>query len=223
MKILVVDDEKPLAEFLQKGLVEEGHAVDMAFDGNEGFHKATTDHYDLLILDWMMPGMEGIEVCQKLRDAGSDVLIILLTVHTQDEFVIKGFNAGANDYIRKPFSFKELQARIQALSRLKNTPKPLKLLVGDLEVDLISKKVMRGTKTLYLSNKEFSLLECLVRHKGRVVSKSEILKDVWDIDFDPQSNIVEVFINSLRKKVDDGFNPKLIQTVRGVGYSIDDI
>lgn len=223
MKILVVDDERPLAEFLQKGLVEEGHNVDMAFDGNEGFQKASTDHYDLLILDWMMPGMEGVEVCQKLRDAGSDVLIILLTVHTQDEYVIKGFNAGANDYIRKPFSFKELQARIQALSKLKNTPKPLKLLVGDLEVDLISKKVSRGTKTLYLSNKEFSLLECLVRHKGRVVSKSEILKDVWDIDFDPQSNIVEVFINSLRKKVDDGFNPKLIQTVRGVGYSIDDI
>ena len=223
MKILVVDDERPLAEFLQKGLVEEGHTVDMAFDGNEGFQKASTDHYDLLILDWMMPGMEGVEVCQKLRDAGSDVLIILLTVHTQDEYVIKGFNAGANDYIRKPFSFKELQARIQALSKLKNTPKPLKLLVGDLEVDLISKKVSRSTKTLYLSNKEFALLECLVRHKGRVVSKSEILKDVWDIDFDPQSNIVEVFINSLRKKVDDGFNPKLIQTVRGVGYSIDDI
>lgn len=223
MKILVVDDEKPLAEFLQKGLIEEGHSVDIAFDGNEGYQKASTDHYDLLILDWMMPGMEGNEVCQKLRDGGSDVLIILLTVHTQDEYAIKGFQSGANDYIRKPFSFKELQARIAALTKLKNTPKPLRLVVNDLEVDLISKKVTRNGKILYLSNKEFALLECLVRHKGRVVSKTEILKDVWDIDFDPQSNIVEVFINSLRKKVDDGFNPKLIQTVRGVGYSIDDL
>ncbi len=223
MKILVVDDEKPLAEFLQKGLSEEGHSVEVAFDGLEGFNKANADKFDLVILDWMMPGMEGVEVCQKLRQSQPELLIILLTVHTQDEYVIKGFNAGANDYVRKPFSFKELTARIQALTRLKNTPKPLKLIVGELEIDLIGKKVSRSNKAMYLSNKEFSLLECLVRHKGRVVSKSEILKEVWDIDFDPQSNIVEVFINSLRKKIDDGFTPKLIQTVRGVGYSIDDI
>lgn len=223
MKILVVDDEKPLAEFLKKGLIEEGHLVEMAHDGVEGLNKALKDHYDLVILDWMMPGMEGVEVCEKLRKEQPDVLIILLTVHTEDEYVLKGFTAGANDYIRKPFSIKELMARIQALARLKNSSAPLKLSVANMELDLLGKKVLRDGTNIYLSNKEFALLECLVRNKGRVVSKAEILKGVWDIDFDPQSNIVEVFINSLRKKIDDHFTPKLIQTVRGIGYSIDDL
>jgi len=222
MKILVVDDEKPLAEFLKKGLMEEGHSVEVANDGIDGYTRASRGGFDLVILDWMMPGMEGIEVCQKLRAEQETLLIILLTVHTQDEFVIRGFNAGANDYIRKPFSIQELLARITALSRLKNATKPFKLNAGNLELDLITKKVFREEKSIYLSNKEFALLEILVRNKARVVSKAEILKAVWDIDFDPQSNIVEVFINALRKKIDEGFPVKIIQTVRGIGYQIEE-
>ncbi|MCK6603140.1 MAG: response regulator transcription factor [Bacteroidetes bacterium] len=222
MKILVVDDEKPLAEFLKKGLMEEGHSVEVANDGIDGYTRASRGGFDLVILDWMMPGMEGIEVCQKLRAEQETLLIILLTVHTQDEFVIRGFNAGANDYIRKPFSIQELLARITALSRLKNATKPFKLSAGNLELDLITKKVFREEKSIYLSNKEFALLEILVRNKARVVSKAEILKAVWDIDFDPQSNIVEVFINALRKKIDEGFPVKIIQTVRGIGYQIEE-
>ncbi|MCA0447554.1 MAG: response regulator transcription factor [Bacteroidetes bacterium] len=222
MKILVVDDEKPLADFLKKGLAEEGHLVEIATDGIDGYTKASKENFDLVILDWMMPGMEGIEVCQKLRAEQSDILIILLTVHTQDEYVIRGFNAGANDYIRKPFSIQELIVRINALSRLKNSSKPFKLSAGALELDLITKKVLREDKSIYLSNKEFALLEILVRNKTRVVSKAEILKAVWDIDFDPQSNIVEVFINALRKKIDESFPVKIIQTVRGIGYQIEE-
>lgn len=223
MRILVVDDEKPLADFLRKGLIEEGHSVDVAHDGVEGYARASEERFDLVILDWMMPGLEGIEICQKLRSEQPELLIIMLTVHTQDSYAVRGFEAGANDYIRKPFSLKELVARIAALGKLKNATKTFKISAADLELDLVSKKVIRGEKSIYLSNKEFALLEILVTNKSKVVSKADILKAVWDIDFDPQSNIVEVFINSLRKKIDDGFPLKLIQTVRGVGYQIEEI
>lgn len=189
----------------------------------EGYARASEERFDLVILDWMMPGLEGIEICQKLRSEQPELLIIMLTVHTQDSYAVRGFEAGANDYIRKPFSLKELVARIAALGKLKNATKTFKISAADLELDLVSKKVLRGEKSIYLSNKEFSLLEILVTNKGKVVSKADILKAVWDIDFDPQSNIVEVFINSLRKKIDDGFPLKLIQTVRGVGYQIEEL
>lgn len=222
MRILVVEDERRLSNVIKKGLIEEGYAVDQAFDGEEGLYLAEAENYNLIILDLMLPKMDGIHVCQELRKHNNKTPIMMLTAKSTLEEKIKGLDSGADDYMTKPFAFLELRSRINALIRRSHQEVSPVLMVEDLEVDSIKRKVTRDGSQIELTPKEFSVLEFLLRHKGEVVSRTILIEHVWDYNFEGMSNVVDVIITSIRKKVDIKGKSKLIKTVHGIGYKIGD-
>ena len=217
MRILLVEDEKNVAAFIKKGLEEEAYTVDVAEDGPEGLLMATEANFDLIILDVMLPGMNGIELCKTLRAKGINKPILMLTAVDSVERKVEGLESGADDYLVKPFAFSELIARIKALLR-RTSDIVSELSLDDLRIDLLARRVYRGKREIILTHKEFSLLEYLLRNKDRILSRTQIIENVWGYDFTPGTNIVDVHIKSLREKVDAGFKRKLIHTVRGTGY-----
>lgn len=218
MRILLVEDDPDLAGFIQKGLREERFAVDLAHEGEEGLLMASTTPYDLLILDVMLPKLDGFTVCRRLRAAGNKTPILLLTARGTVDDRVTGLNIGADDYLTKPFAFAELLARIQALIRRSGPDQSPRLIVADLEVDPISHRVWRAGRELILTNKEYALLEYLLRNPDRVLTRTAIIEHVWDLHYDGMTNIVDVHIRALRTKVDREFSTPLIHTVRGIGY-----
>lgn len=224
MKILVVEDEAKVADFLKKGLEENGHSVDLAYDGWMGEKLALRNEYDILILDVIIPSVNGLELCRRIREKNQQVPILMLTALGTTEDKVAGFDVGADDYLVKPFEFAELLARIRALLKrntgLVQTSALLK--VADLELNIDKKTARRGNANIELTAKEFALLEYLMRNKGRVVSRADIAEKVWDITFDTGTNVVDVYINILRKKLDKNFDAKLIHTRIGLGYTLDD-
>jgi len=218
MKILVVEDEQKVANFLQKGLKEEQYVVDVAYDGPEGESLALENDYDLILLDVMMPGKDGVQVLESLRAKQIDTPVIMLTAKDMVVDKLKGFEAGCDDYIPKPFSFEELLARIRAVLRRRSQSASNILKFADLTLDLISHKVNRNGKDIELTAKEYSLMEYFMRNPNRVLTRTMITQHVWDYNFDSFTNVIDVYVNYLRNKVDRGFSQKLIHTVRGVGY-----
>ena len=225
MKILVVDDEVRIAEAIKQGLVQEGYAVDVEHDGEDGYNAARADEYDVIILDIMMPVMNGFEVAEKLRKDGNTTPILMLTAKDQSRDIVTGLDSGADDYLPKPFSFDVLTARVRALLRRPQEALSNVLSVDELRLDFASRVVERSGKPIHLSSKEFAILEYLLRNKGHIMSKNNIMSHVWDFDADILPNNVEVFINYLRGKVDKPFpgSRQLIETVRGFGYVIKDV
>ena len=222
MKILIVEDEPRIAKTIQEGLEQEGYAVDVCHDGEEGYDTASADEYDTIILDVMLPGMTGYEISRLLREDGDHTPILLLTAKDQPKDIVTGFDAGADDYLAKPFSFEVLLARIRSLLRRPQVVGSDVLEAQDLKMDTVRHEVTRGETRIDLSQKEYAILEYLLRNKGRVVSKNNIMSHVWDFDADILPNTVEVFIAYLRAKIDKPFaSPNLILTVRGVGYRIE--
>lgn len=223
MKILLIEDEHRIARAIREGLMDEGYAVDVEYDGEAGYNAASADEYDLILMDVMMPKMTGIEVCRQLRKDENHTPIILLTAKDQTEDIIKGLDSGADDYVAKPFSFEVLLARVRAILRRPHEKLAEVLTVDDLELDTVNRSVKRGGKTVQLTSKEFSILEYMLRNKNRVVSKSNIMTHVWDFDADILPNNVEVFVNYIRNKVDKPYKGRnLIETMRGFGYIIKD-
>lgn len=220
MKILLIEDEKKISNFIKKGLEEENYIVDTAFNGKEGFEIAVSAHYDLIIMDLMLPYINGFDLCKKLRESGVNTPILMLTVRDSVEDKVKGLDSGADDYLTKPFAFEELLARIRALLRKRNIVEKTILKIDDLEMDLISHKVKRAGKEINLTSKEYALLEYLLRNKGKIVTRTMIYQNVWDIGFDTETNVIDVFVNYLRKKIDANGSKKLIHTIRGKGYMI---
>ena len=218
MRILIVEDDPDLAGFIQKGLREERYAVDRAQEGEEGLLMARTTSYDLVILDVMLPKLDGLTVCRRLRAAGSKTPILLLTARGAVEDRVTGLNMGADDYLTKPFAFDELLARARALIRRGGVDQTPHLTVADLQIDPVTHRVRRAGRDITLTNKEYTLLEYLLRNPDRVLTRTAIIEHVWDIHYDGMTNIVDVHIRALRVKVDREFFPPLIQTVRGVGY-----
>ena len=218
MRILVIEDEKKIADFVKRGLKEEGYAVDVAYDGENGFFLAKTNDYDLILLDLMIPKMDGIALCKKLKEEKIFTPIIMLTAKTTVKDKVTGLDSGADDYLTKPFVFEELLARIRAILRKKEGKAPTVLQIDDLILDLLSHKVTRSGKEIPLTAKEYSLLEYLMRNSGNIVTRTMISEHVWDIDFDTFTNVIDVYINYLRNKIDSGYKKKLINTVRGRGY-----
>lgn len=224
MRILVVEDDHRIAQAIKTGLTQEDYAVDVAYDGEEGLNTALADDYDMIVMDVMMPGLDGIEVCRQLRKAGNHVPILLLTARSQAADIVMGLDAGADDYLPKPFSFDVLLARVRALLRRPADTLQTVLVADDLELDLSKRMVKRAGTDVQLSSKEYAILEYLLRSKGKIVSKDSIISHVWDFDADVLPNNVEVFITYLRNKIDKPFTASrpLIQTVRGFGYVIKD-
>lgn len=221
MRILVVEDEHRIAQAIKEGLEQESYAVDVVYDGEEGYNSASADEYDLVLLDVMLPSMDGFEVCQKLRADGNHTPILMLTAKDQNRDIIRGLDTGADDYLAKPFSFEVLLARVRALLRRPHDSTGEVLQAADLTLNPNTKEVKRAGKSISLSSKEYALLEYMLRNQNRVLSKNNIITHVWDFDADILPNTVEVFITYLRGKVDKPFNGQaLIQTVRGFGYKI---
>lgn len=223
MYVLLVEDERRLSQLVRRVLEEEGHTVDAAFDGDEGLALALDGSHDVIVLDIMLPGMNGVEVCRSLRRQKLDTPVLLLTALDTVEDKVRGLDAGADDYLPKPFAFQELLARVRALGRRKvQGRESSELAVDDLTLDLRRRRVRRAGKTIDLSPKEFSLLEYLMRNEGRVVTRTQILDHLWGYDHDSESNLVDVYVAYLRRKVDRGHNKPLIRTVRGIGYALGD-
>jgi heavy metal response regulator len=222
VRVLVVEDEPKIAAFLKRGLEENAYAVDVARDGEEGLAWAQAFPYDLIILDIMLPKLDGVTLCRRLRAEGNRANILMLTAKDDIEDRVAGLDAGADDYLVKPFAFRELLARLRALQRRGGEQRTTRLQVADLVLDLVSHQAMRGGRTIELTAKEFALLEFLMRHPNQTLSRTVIAEHVWDYDFYNQSNVVDVYIRYLRKKIDDPFDLKLIQTVRGMGYRLTD-
>lgn len=222
MRILVVEDEHRIAQAVKAGLEQESYAVDVAYDGEDGYNAATSEDYDLILLDVMLPSMNGHEVCKKLRADGKHTPVLMLTAKDQTRDVVNGLDSGADDYLAKPFSFEVLLARVRALLRRPHTTVADTLQVGSLSLNPSSKNIERAGKPISLSAKEYALLEYLMRNQGMVLSKNNIISHVWDFDADILPNTVEVFMAYLRAKIDKPFSkePALIQTVRGFGYKI---
>lgn len=220
MKILVVEDEERVALFIQKGLREEGHAVDTASDGEDGGFLAEVNDYDLIVLDIMLPKKNGISVCRELRDRGVNTPVLMLTARDSVEDRVRGLDAGADDYLVKPFAFEELLARVRALLRRQSDSKTPILVIGDLELNPISRSVTRNGKGVRLTTKEYALLEYMLRNPNKVLSRTLIGEHVWDMNFDPESNVIDVYVSHLRAKVDKGHETSLIHTMRGQGYMI---
>jgi DNA-binding response OmpR family regulator len=221
MYVLVVEDERRLAQLVRRVLEEEGHTVDLAHDGEEGLQMALEGTHDVVVLDIMLPVIDGIEVCRSLRRNRIDTPVLLLTALDGVDDRVRGLDAGADDYLPKPFAFQELMARLRALSRRKVQPRdPQELKVDDLTLDLRRRRAQRDGRQIELSPKEFSLLEFLMRNQGRVVTRTQILDHLWGYDFATDSNLVDVYVAYLRRKVDKGEKNRLIRTVRGVGYAL---
>ena len=222
MKILVVEDEPKTGDYLRQGLVEAGFVVDLARDGVDGLHFGETGDYDLAILDVMLPGLDGWEILRRLRRQGREMPVLFLTARDQVEDRVKGLELGADDYLVKPFSFAELLARVRTiLRRGRSTLEATTIRVADLELDLLRRRVTRAGRRIELTAKEFGLLELLMRRHGEVLPRSLIASQVWDVNFDSDTNVIEVAVRRLRAKVDEGFEPRLIQTVRGMGYVLE--
>ena len=223
MKILVVEDEPKTGDYLKQGLIESGFVVDLARDGVDGLHLGETEEYDLAILDVMLPRLDGWQVLAGIRRAGREMPVLFLTARNQVEDRVKGLELGADDYLVKPFAFAELLARVRTLMRRGGRGKePEQMRVADLELDLLRRRVTRGGRRIDLTGKEFSLLELLLRRRGEVLPRSLIASQVWDMNFDSDTNVIEVAVRRLRAKMDDGFELKLIRTVRGMGYVLED-
>jgi two-component system copper resistance phosphate regulon response regulator CusR len=222
MRILLVEDEKKVADIIARGLKAERYAVDVCHDGQQGWDTANAYNYDLIILDLMLPGLSGSEILERIRRKNSLVPILILTARDRTEDKVSNFELGADDYLTKPFAFAELLVRIKALLRRGPVNRSSVLRVGDLEIDRLSQKVKRAGKKIELTGKEYSLLEYLATHPGRVFSRTMIVEHVWDQSFQGLTNIVDVYVRHLREKLDDPFENKLLRTVRGVGYSLSD-
>jgi DNA-binding response OmpR family regulator len=220
MRILVAEDEKGVASFVKKGLESEHYVVDIAVEGEEARFMVQEFDYDLLILDLNLPGIDGLEVLRQVRAKKSSLPVLVLTARSRVEDRVKGLDRGADDYLTKPFSFSELSARVRALLRRSSRPSELNLAFEDLEIDRVERIVRRGGRRIDLTPKEFTLLEYLMRNAGHRVTRAMIIEHVWNFSFDTMTNVVDVYINYLRKKIDEDFPRKLIQTVRGVGYQL---
>jgi heavy metal response regulator len=221
MRILLVEDEPRMANVIAKGLREQSYAVDVAADGDAGLYQTSINDYDLIVLDVLLPHLDGFEVCRELRKRGNATPILMLTARAAINDRITGFDAGADDYLTKPFSFLELLARIRALLRRDTHLRPDVFQIEDLTVDSASHHVSRASRSIELTAKEYALLEYLASRQGQLVSRSDIATHVWDDSFDPFSNTIEVYINRLRKKIDDGHSTKLLHTRRGEGYILE--
>lgn len=222
MKILVVEDEKKVASFIKKGLEEEYYTIDLAYDGREGLKLALREEYDLMILDVMLPIKDGFTMVKDIRSEKIDTPILLLTAKDTTKDIVEGLDSGADDYLTKPFAFEELLARIRALLRRNEGRKSLRLGAGDLVLDTQSHKVTRSGQEITLTPKEYSILEYLLRNKNRVVSRTLLSEHVYDYHFDSDTNVIDVYINKLRNKIDKQFDTPLLHTIRGVGYIIKD-
>ena len=220
MRILVVEDELKMASLLRRGLTEEGHAVDLARTGDDALWMAGAAEYDAIVLDLMLPGVDGIEVCRRVRERGVWAPVLMLTARDAVEDRVAGLDVGADDYLPKPFSFAELLARIRALVRRGGTERPVVLEVGDLRLDPATRQVWRGRAEVRLSAKEFSLLEAFMRRPGLVLSRLQLLEHAWDYGYENRSNVIDVYIRYLRDKIDRPFGRDSIETVRGVGYRL---
>lgn len=222
MRILVVEDEHKIANSIKKGLEQESYAVDVAYDGESGFDLATTEDYDAIVLDLMLPKMDGLQICKKLREEQVHTPILMLTAKGQLDDKVEGLNAGADDYLVKPFAFVELLARVKALTRRQKKTLNTIMKVDDLTLNTLAFEVRRAGKEIKLSKKEFALLEHLMRHQGEILSKNQIINHVWNYDADILPNTVEVYMGYLRNKIDRPFKnkPALIHTIRGFGYKI---
>jgi heavy metal response regulator len=218
MRLLVVEDEKKVAHFIQKGLEEEGYVVETAFDGNEGLNLALQKEYRVIILDINLPGIDGLSVVRRLREERKSTPVLLLTVRATIEDKVLGLDQGADDYLAKPFAFQELVARIRALARRGGGAEMTELNIADLSLDPITRTARRGQETIELTAREYALLAYFMRNQGRVLSRTMIAENVWGYDFDTETNVIDVYVNYLRKKIDSGQETKLIHTVRGIGY-----
>jgi DNA-binding response OmpR family regulator len=222
MRALIVEDDRAIAEFVARGLREAGFAVDESPDGADGLEKALAEPYDVAIVDLMLPRRDGLSLIDELRRRGRTTPVLILSARRSVDDRVKGLQSGGDDYLTKPFAFAELLARVQALvRRATRAPEPTTLTLGDLTLDLLSRRVVRAGMPIELRPREFALLEYLLRHPGKVVSKTMILSHVWEYNFDPQTNIVDVLVSRLREKIDRPFERKLLRTVRGVGYILE--
>ncbi|WP_221800392.1 heavy metal response regulator transcription factor [Oceanobacter mangrovi] len=222
MRLLVVEDEKKTGDYLQQGLSEAGFVVALARNGLDGHHLAMTENFDLILLDVMLPDVDGWKICQSIRERGNDTPILFLTARDQVADRVRGLELGADDYLVKPFAFVELLARVRTLLRRGSRPVTNELSVADLTLDINKRTASRQGNRIPLTNREFTLLELLVNRKGEVLTRSLIASQVWDMNFDSDTNVIDVAIRRLRRKIDDPFEPKLIHTVRGMGYRLDD-
>lgn len=225
MRLLVIEDDKAISAYIAKGLQQKGHTVDCSFDGKDGLFLATTEPYDVLIVDRMLPQLDGLTIIKTLRGAGNLVPALILSSLGEVDDRVRGLQAGGDDYLVKPFAFAELQARIEALGRRgvqRDAARDTRLTARDLEMDLLARKVTRGGKVIELQAREFRLLEFLLQHKGQVVTRTMLLEHVWDYHFDPHNNVIDVHISRLRRKLDGESDQPLIRTVRGAGYIIEE-
>jgi len=220
MRVLIIEDERGMAELLKKGLEEENHRVALAFDGLEGLELAKTYEFDAIVLDLMLPRVDGFEVARRLRHAGNQTPILILTARDAVPDIVKGLDLGADDYLTKPFSFEVFLARLRTVARRGSAPRPTCLRVADLTLDPAARHALRGQREIRLSPTEYRLLELLMRRAGRVVTRTAIVEAVWGLENDIEENTLDAFVRLLRGKVDKGFSPKLIQTVRGIGYCL---
>jgi len=222
MRILVIEDERKVASFIKKGLEEEYYAVDVALDGKEGLKLSTSEEYDLIIMDIMIPYIDGITLLKDIRKKNIITPVLMLTVKDNIKDKVEGLDAGADDYLTKPFAFEELLARTRALLRRSDSSKSMQLKIADLVLDLQSHRVYRNNKEIILTPKEYSILEYLIKNSNKVVSRTKLIEHVYDYHFDTETNIIDVYINKVRSKVDTGFDKQLIYTIRGIGYIIKD-
>ena len=220
MRILVVDDDRRLCGIMKRGLLEEGYAVDLAYDGEEGEWIAEAGSHDLIVLDIMMPGKNGIEVCQALRSKRINTPVLMLTARDTVEDRVRGLDAGADDYLIKPFAFNELLARVRALLRREAVSRSPRLQVGDLTLDTVTREVRRGERSIELTTKEYTILEYFMRHPNMVISRTMLQEHAWDYEFDSLSNLIDVYIRRLRRKIDAEGEASMFQTVRGAGYRL---
>ena len=220
MRLLIVEDERQIASFLERGLKEEGYAVDVVYNGNDGLDWAAAVEYDLIVLDVMLPGRDGYSVCRELRQRGVKTPVLMLTARDTVDYRVTVLDSGSDDYLVKPFAFKELLARLRAITRRQGESKSVELQLADLSLNTLTHSAQRGDRRIELTAKEYALLEFLLRNPNRVLSRTQIGEHVWNLDFVPESNVVDVYIRYLRKKIDDGFENKLIKTMRGSGYLI---
>jgi heavy metal response regulator len=220
MRILVVEDEKKVADFIQKGLEEEHYAVDTAYDGETGLYLTEVNDYDLIILDLMIPKIDGWEVLKRIRAKKNNVPILILTAKDAVDDIVRGLDSGCDDYLTKPFAFAEFLARVRALLRREKVEKEPILQIGDLTLSLVTHRVTRKEKEIELTSKEYALLEYMMRNPNKVLTRAMISEHVWDYHFDSMTNVIDVYVNYLRKKIDKDFETKLIHTIRGVGYMI---